>query len=296
MIKRKKIPALAIALFSISWIPGATLPALGPIPPIASAFGIPVSDSPASKPYLSRHVEMKAPSGDILAGSSGSLLFIQTGIPLIGGLPRPIGNIGAYTHADGIVLAYFGADYKPDAGIRNFEAGTRLGELDARESQTRYSLSVYDSRTAAWMNPLLLSVIPTDKHEPRIDGLALQRQNIRLEYIPSAKTKTKLRQGTYDLYVRAEDPIAGGQASGIYRYTASMDGRSLADHVLDVARGAEAGLSFLGFAAPSTSILDREWGIKIAAIAIPRGQHLLEVSVADFAGSRSLVVWKLEAE
>lgn len=244
--------------------------------------------------------------------SSGSIIYMQSEAP-----PQhaqftfPLGNAIATLHTENFVSVIAGLDsaYLPmvRAASRNSESQNTLimkgMKLPAREGSGIFEpqtvlLALYDSKSALWVNPLMLSSWIHDRINPVIQSVRLSKKGANkdayIELLPmrdGRELTLSLLQGTYEIFIDAYDRILpeGSTFSAPFRFTVLVDGENRADNSFLGGKSTEKGLSFLGNPPPSSSTVTRDGFYKIAEISFLRGVHNLQIVVSDYAGNQSVI-------
>jgi hypothetical protein len=93
-----------------------------------------------------------------------------------------------------------------------------------------------------------------------------------------------------------EDIVRTNSVSGLYHFRVILDGSVIMEKKLDSAAVNERGLSFFGFTPPSSKAVGRNTTLNVGELTLVRGQHNLEIIVADYAGNTSSVPWSIIIE
>jgi hypothetical protein len=204
----------------------------------------------------------------------------------------------ALRYEDGMIALVSGLEsILGDTGRDGFPAGTKLAELESKKpGGYSCSLRLFDEAKAAWINPLLLVQLPRDTTPPRLESLALRRGRAAFELPLPPKGRLSLPQATYSVFIKAVEPARSSFSSGIFRYRILLDGQIIMDKKMDSALSTRNGLSFADLVPPTSSSIDEKGRIGLGNLDIPRGQHLLEVSVFDFFGNLSQASWRLTVD
>lgn len=162
-------------------------------------------------------------------------------------------------------------------------------------------IAVFDEIKGAWVTPAYFIAGLSDAVKPRFDVIGLLSGGggqSAGEYLqdPARRARDRLPQGTYGLFVDATDSTQrGSYDSGLYRFKVILDGKVTGETKLDSALVTESGLSFRGADGASQPRAIRPGRYLLQETFIPRGFHVMEISIEDFAGNEARRTWSFDA-
>ena len=278
----------------------SSLPSIANVVSYSNYFGSPSSwnDPRLRMAFLGTSIEVVQNSQALVSSNAGIVLFSQSIPKLSGGLPLALGRALALRYDDGTVALLSGLDSESTGpGHGRFNSGDTVASLGmGKAGAFGFSLRLFDQDKAAWVNPLLMLQLPHDSVSPRIESIILRRAKASIELALPPKGRGALSQGMYTIFIRAVEPGGSSYSSGVFRYKVLLDGQVVQDKSLDSALDGGNGLSFMGLAPPSFSAIDDKGRLGLGNLDLPRGQHLLEIFVFDFAGNPAQGAWRLMVE
>ena len=260
-------------------------------------------------------IELGMPQAEIRAPASGAVVYIQRESPQFSSFfSFPLGNAIAIEHPEKYmsVIAGLGSFLSSafEASSQQISEVTRVpaGAIISRSAGSGvfpsnfFSVSLYDTNNALWINPIFFTPWVVDHSAPSIQSITLARiggvNSSPIELVPSRGSKETViscLQGNYSIAVDAYDIITPTTNihSAPYRFTSVLDGKTVLDTSFIGANRRENGLSFLGNQAPSLNAVTSEGLLKIGSIILPKGEHDLSVHISDYSGNTSSVKARL---
>lgn len=264
-----------------------------PDPHVAATFGT------EAKGRLVAGVALAAADGLVRSAEDGEIVFAVEEGKSPSALPWTLGSFvivehqrqmqGVYSHlASGSVSDY----------LRRVKAGDILGRAGASGWAEGPGLlfQMLDRKEARWVNPLLLLPPQDDEKQPTIRSLVLVRdgKSYKLGEVGS------VIQGTYALAVEASDPPDASWTAGPlapYSIRLSMDGKSVAKAVFDVASCSKGQLLFFSEEPrPAAALRGGEGRYVLTERLLTRGRTVFEVVVEDATGNRRAASWSVVVE
>ncbi len=264
-------------------------------------------------------IELRNPQAGIHAPASGAVVYIQHELPQFSSIfSFPLGNTIAIEHPEKYLSVIAGLD---NSAITTLEGTSQEKREIVRVSEDAiisksagsgvfkanfFSVSLYDTNNALWINPILLAPWIVDHHAPVIQSITVTRvgaansatSSASIELVPTHGSKENVIscvQGNYSIAVSAYDIITPTTSaySAPYRFVAMLDGRTVLDTSFLGAKRDDNGLSFLENQAPSLNAVTSRGLFKIGNIMLLKGKHDLSVHVSDYSGNMSSIKSRL---
>ena len=205
----------------------------------------------------------------------------------------------AIKHSEGMVSVYSNLgrlSLSITEQLKEIAANTTIGTTGVSGYSTvfGFSMSIFDTKTAQWLNPLL--VLPS-----RVDGIAPAIQTVALtdagsEFILGKVTE--IPQGLYTISAGIKD-ISGSpdriDQSAPFEIQLIVDGKDVSKHVFDLLwwKDGQQKLFAPGLVSRN-GFLDRNGRYRLLDIFLPRGKTTIGIIVMDAGGDRRKAEWTLQ--
>jgi len=194
---------------------------------------------------------LKSATADIIAPSSGSVIYIQADAPVKALFSFPLGGAIAIFHPERYVSVISGLDTSriiQSAGTNQSATPRELivkkgdslpgGSGSGVYPQNVFGLRLFDAQNLCWVNPIFLSSWIRDQTPPVIRAARLMKSGdaalIDISGVAAKDTRITCTQGNYRIYIDAFDTIISGSPlySAPYRFLVLLDGESVVDSSL----------------------------------------------------------------
>lgn len=212
----------------------------------------------------------------------GEVIFLYDQ-PLMGGIPLYQGSILVMEHANQYRSIYESSTFSTLLKEREFlENSDRLNS----DSYSHFGLSIWDSRSGSWVNPLMILPGVADKTAPQLSKAFVRNGND--EYLLGRDNI--LPAGEYVLLLEAWDPLAEyPEIQWLpYRLESRYMGGLLKKVEFNGALYKDGDQHLLDDASPLNKVLQTQsQRIELGSFTLGNGSSELEISIYDIQGNRT---------
>jgi len=219
----------------------------------------------------------------------GEVLFLYDQ-PLMGGLPLYEGSILVMEHSNQYRSVYESSSFSPLLKEREFL--DRSDKLNP-DTYSHFGLSIWDSRSGSWVNPLMILPGLSDKIAPQLSSVLLQKGSE--EYI--LESENSLPAGDYIVLVEAWDTLENPPDTQWlpYRLESRYMGGLLKKVEFNGAYYKEGEQFLLDDSTPLKQVLQSPSPrIELGSFTLGNGSSELEISIYDIQGNRTFRSFKLQ--
>ena len=249
-------------------------------------------------PYLETSILVETSEGPLRHPGTRKVVFIQNRNISSSDIAASMPALIAVSQENDLVSVYSGDDLLPHPHSSAEDTNIILATIEHRggTATPQYSLRIYDPKKKAWLNPVLFAPNLEDRGSPQIEEVVLQGKDLAYRFQKSSRNRSRLPQGRYFLEIEVEDVVRTNSVSGLYYFRLVLNGSLIFEKKLDSAPVNERGLSFFGFAPPSSKAAGKNGTINVGELSLIRGQHNLEIIVTDYSGNATAVHWPIIVE
>jgi hypothetical protein len=260
-----------------------------------STFGTPRDN------YFQFGIHFFATEASVFSIARGEVVFFQKDKNPSGGMPTPLGNLIAVEHSEGLESIYSNLGSLSDAVTRSTKeiaARTLLGTA-GKSGIAPFPglfLGVFDTKTAQWVNPLLVLPSRSDGMAPAILSMALTNDG----HESILGKVAEIAQGSYTISAEVKDMSGSPEAfsqSAPFEIQLMVDGKDVAKKVFDLLwwKDGQRKLFTPGMVSRK-GFLDRNGRYRLIDIFLPRGKTTIGIIVSDAGGDRRKAEWTLQVK
>ncbi len=255
---------------------------------IESTFGSPLEG------YFLPGIVLSSPTASVSAIGKGEKKFYQADGMRSSSMPTALGTMVAMIHTEGMESIYANLERLSDnLAEREIPAKSMVGTVGQSgwAAASGLFLGIFDTKTAHWVNPLLILPARSGGVAPAILSVALI--NAGVETILG--NTTGIPQGSYTVSSGIHN-LSGSQElfeqSAPYEIQLTVDGKDVARKVFDLLWWKDGRRKLFATGTLSRAeVLDKNGRYRLADVFLPRGKTTIGIIVMDAAGHRRKAEW-----